>query len=140
MKNLSKNDPLTFILWVVAIISPFLFLPIGWAIFTLIFVSFLVSFVAIPVGLLVKPLIFKNERMNFLWGLLHGIAEAVVTILIGIQSFVPDNFIFVAFFVNAVNQYTRYERNKDKDELIQWYSLVITFVLFLILKHLTSVI
>lgn len=67
-------------------------------------------------------------------GIVTGVFEGIITIIIGTIPIIPKDFVSVSLFVNMINQFGRYQKYKDNDELGQFYgiSIITCIVLFFI--------
>lgn len=110
-------------------------LPLIWALFTLIFVSILLPILDIIIlGILTKLLISRGHKN--LSAIIIGAFEAIITIAISLFIVLPSNFVHIALLINATNQYARYRRDKNIDELFQFYTLIFFWLAFIVANQL----
>jgi len=134
-KNPNKLSVFGLLFWAIAIILSFLMLPLVWALFTLIFVSILLPILDIIILGILTKLLIRSGHKN-LSKVIIGAFEAIITITIGIFIVSPSNFVHVALLVNAINQYTRYQKDKNIGELFQFYTLIFFWLVFIVSNQL----
>lgn len=140
----SKSNPLFIVLWILAIlVAPFVFLPVSWAILSIIYLSVISPILTVLLYSPLKKITDKYDPSHSCAGYLDGAFEALVLFL-AISTFskfvhIPDGLLSINAFMYLVNQYGRI--NREVGELKNWEaeSMIGFFVSFILWQFIFTV-